>query len=133
MNYQFVDLLDKVIAKDTGNDLLILSKEGVLASDGHVVHNKLNLMTGAYASDLLDNILEADMNIQEVILFIEGLQQQNQCMGIYFFLLYLFSAFEMDVPYLFTQLPSNIEVLQSYVMELIEDIKDCSLDINQED
>jgi len=40
MNYQFVDNLDKVIAKDTENDLSILAKEGVLNSEGHVVQNK---------------------------------------------------------------------------------------------
>jgi hypothetical protein len=44
MNYLVVDLLDKVIAKDTKNDLTLLRNEGVLTPDGQIVRNKLNLM-----------------------------------------------------------------------------------------
>jgi YesN/AraC family two-component response regulator len=71
MIYQIVDLLDKAIAKDTEKDITLLIKEGLLTSEGQIVQNKINLMTGAYASDLLDCIMEADMNVQEVIEYIE--------------------------------------------------------------
>jgi hypothetical protein len=133
MNYQVIDLLDKVIAKETENDLALLRKEGVLTSEGQIERNKLNLMSGAYASDLLDGVVEANMNTTEVIEYIEGLQRQNQFMGIYFFLLILLSALDMDIPYLFMQLPSNTEVLRIYIGELIADMKDYSLDLIQEE
>jgi hypothetical protein len=105
-----------------------LTKEGVLASNGQMVLNKINLMTGTYASNLADGILEADMDLQEVITHMESLQEQNQYMGIYFFLLYLFAALEMDILYLFMQLPSHTQVLQYYIHELISDLKECSMD-----
>lgn len=129
MNFQMLDLLDKAIAQDTDDDLALLTKEGVVTPDGQIVRNKLNLMSGAYTSDLLDNVVEANMNTTEVIEYIEGMQQQNQYMGIYFFLLSLFSALEMDVPYLFIQLPSKSEVLRLYILELIADLKDYCMDV----
>ena len=85
-------------------------------------------MSGAYASNLLDAIVEADMDPQEVIEYIGNLHQQNQYMGAYYFLLYLFTALEMDIPYLYMQLPRNPEALQYYIGELIADIKDCAVD-----
>jgi hypothetical protein len=95
--------------------------------------NKLNLMTGAYAADLLDSITEAEMNAQEVIEYVERLQGQNEYIGIYYFLFSLFNALEMDVPYLFMQLPSHTEALKVYIEELIADLKDYSLDLSQEE
>lgn len=128
MNYQMIDLLDKVIDQDLKNDKEMLKKEGVLSSENQIVINKLNLMSGVYASDLMDTIIEADMNPQEVLTYIVSLNHQNQYMGIYYFLLYLFAALEMEIPYLFMQLPCNINVLQIYIGELIADMKDCCLD-----
>jgi hypothetical protein len=128
MNYQMVDYLDKIVEQDIEGDIALLIKEGVLSPDGQVVFNKINLMTGAYASNLADGILEADMDLQEVVAHSERLQEQNQYMGIYYFLLYLFTALEMDIPYLFMQLPSNIKVLENYFLELITDLKDCTMD-----
>ncbi len=60
--------------------------------------------------------------------YIESLHQQNQYMGIYYFLLYLFAALEMEIPYLFMQLPSHKEVLRLYIGELIADMEDCILE-----
>lgn len=133
MIYQMIDLLDKSVSKDTENDLTILASEGVLSAEGQIELNKLNLMTGSYAADLLDSITEAEMNAQEVIEHIEGLQKQNEYMGIYYFLLSLFTALEMDVPYLFMQLPSHADVLKVYIGELLADLKDYSLDLGQEE
>lgn len=48
MNFQMLDLLDKVVAQDFVGDHALLTKEGVLSSNGHMVLNKINLMTGAY-------------------------------------------------------------------------------------
>lgn len=67
MKYQMIDLLDKVVAEDFEGDNTLLTKEGVLSSNGGLVLNKINLMTGAYVSDLADGILEADMDLQEVV------------------------------------------------------------------
>lgn len=128
MNFQMIDLLEKAIDKDFENDKAILTKEGVLTSENWVVLNKLNLMSGAYTSDLVKAIVEADMNPKEVLAYIESLHQQNQYMGIYYFLLYLFAALEMEIPYLFMQLPNNTEVLWLYIGELIADMKDCVLE-----
>jgi len=128
MNFQMLDLLDKAIDQDTEYDQAMLTKEGVLTSENQIDKNKLNLMSGAYASNLLDAIVEADMNPQEVIEYIGNLYQQNQYMGVYYFLLYLFAALEMDIPYLYMQLPRHPEALQYYIGELIADIKDCALD-----
>lgn len=118
MNFQMIDLLDKAIDHDHEIDKEILTKEGVLTTENQIVINKLNLISGAYASKLMDAIVEADMNPQEVLAYIESLHQQNQYMGIYYFLMYLFAALEMEIPYLFTQLPSNTEVLRFYIGEL---------------
>ena len=128
MNFQMLDYLDKVVAQDFEIDNALLIKEGVLSSDGQIVLNKVNLMTGAYASNLADGILESDMNLQEVITHLEQLQVENQYMGICYFLLYLFAALEMDIPYLFMQLPSHKQVLQYYIHELIGDLKECCTD-----
>ena len=88
MNFQMIDLLDKAIDQDLEIDKEILTKEGVLTTENQIVLNKLNLMSGAYASKLMDAIVEADMNPHEVLDYIESLQQQNQYIGIYYFLLY---------------------------------------------
>lgn len=97
MNYQMVDYLDKIIAQDFEGDTALFTKEGVLSPDGRIVLDKINLMTGAYASNLADGILEADMDLQEVVVHLERLQEQNQYMGIYYFLLYLFASLRMDI------------------------------------
>lgn len=129
MNFQMIDLLEKAIDKDFENDKAILTKEGVLTSENQIVLNKLNLMSGAYASNLVDAIVEADMNPSEILAYVESLHQQNQYMGIYYFLLYLFATLEMETPYLFMQLPGHTEVLRLYIGELIADMKDCILDL----
>lgn len=113
MNFQMLGL-DKAIDQDSEYDKAMLIKEGVLTSENRIVKNELNLTSGAYASSLLDAILEADMNPQVVIEYIESLHQQNQHMGIYHFLLYLFAALEMDAPYLFMQLPHNPAIIREY-------------------
>ncbi len=128
MNYQMLDYLDKVVAQDFESDNTLLIKEGVMSTDGDIVLNKINLITGAYASNLADRILEADIDLQEAITYLEQLQEQNQYMGIYYFLFHLFAALQMDLPYLFIQLPSHTKVLQRYINELIADLKDCSMD-----
>jgi hypothetical protein len=43
MNFRMIDLLEKTIDKDFENDKSILTKEGVLTSENHIVLNKLNL------------------------------------------------------------------------------------------
>ena len=123
-----IDYLDKMIAQDFEGDILLLKKEGVLSSNGQVILNKLNLMTRAYASNLVDLIQEADMDLQEIINYMENLQEQNQYLGIFYFLLYLFEALEMDIPYLFMQLPNHTQAFQYYICELIADLKDCSME-----
>jgi len=128
MNYQMLDYLDKVVTQDFESDNTLLIKEGVLSTDGDIVLNKINLMTGAYASNLAYRILEADMDLQEAITYLEQLQKQDQYIGIYYFLLHLFAALQMDLPYLFMQIPSNTQVLQYFIHELIADLKDCSID-----
>jgi hypothetical protein len=125
MNYQIIDLLDKAIDQNLEDDKAILTKEGVLTFNNQISINKLNLMSGEYTSKLIDNIIEADMNSQEVLEYIESLLQQNQYMGIYYFLLNLITALEMDIPYLYMQLPSNLNVLQLYIIEMISDMKEC--------
>jgi|SRR5665647_1044543 len=125
MNYQMIDLLDKAVNQNHEDDKETLMKEGVLTFNDQIVINKLNLMSGAYSSKLIDNIIEADMDSQKVLDYIKGLYQQNQYMGIYYFLLNLITALEMDIPYLYMQLPSNIKVLQLYIGEVIADMKEC--------
>lgn len=123
-----LDYLDKIVAQDLEGDSALLTKEGILSSNGQIVLNKINLMTGAYASNLADRMLEVDMDLREIVAYLEQLQKLKQYMGIYYFLLYLFAALEMDIPYLFMQLPSHLQVLQYYIHELIADLKDCSTD-----
>jgi len=56
MNYIMIDLLNKVIDQDLENDKEVITKEGVLTTENQIVHSKINLMTGAYASVLVDTI-----------------------------------------------------------------------------
>lgn len=128
MNFEMIDLLDKAIDTDSEPDLAMLIAEGVLSSDGEIVKNKLNFMAGAYADDLLNAIKGADMNSREVIGHIETLCQNNQYMGVFYFLLCLFIAVEMQPPYLFMILPCHEDAMHFYVSELIADLKDCSTD-----
>lgn len=51
-----IDLLNKVIDQDLENDKEVITKEGVLTTENQIVHSKINLMTGAYASVLVDTI-----------------------------------------------------------------------------
>ena len=125
MNFHIIDLLDKAVDQNLEDDKETLTNEGVLTFNKQIVINKLNLMSGAYSSKLIDNIIEADMDSQKVLDYIKGLYQQNQYMGIYYFLLNLITALEMDIPYLYMQLPSNIKVLQLYIGEVIADMKEC--------
>ena len=128
MNYQMLDFLEKIISDDIETDNAILKKEGVLAVDDNISQNKINLMSGAYASKLMDNIIESDMRLHEILSYIEKLQKQNQYMGIYILLLYMFSAFEMEIPYLFMQLSTHKDVLCLYINELVADMKDYIFD-----
>lgn len=75
MKYQMIDYLDKVISRDFEGDIPLLKKEGVLSSSGQIVLNKINLMTGACASKLVDLIQEADLDLQEVITYMEVLEE----------------------------------------------------------
>jgi len=126
MNYQMIDLLDKAVDQNLEDDKETLTREGVLTFNDRIVINKLNLMSGAYSSKLIDNINESDMDSQKVLDYIESLYQQNQHIGIYYFLLNLIMALELDIPYLYMQLPSNIKVLQLYIGEMIADMKEKS-------
>ena len=128
MNYQMLDFLEKIISDDIETDNVILKKEGVLTIDDSISQNKINLMSGAYASKLIDNIIESDMRLHEILSYIEKLQKQNQYMGIYILLLYMFSAFEMEIPYLFMQLSTHKDALCLYINELVADMKDCIYD-----
>ncbi len=107
-----IDYLNKMIAHDFKRDISPLEKEEELSSSGQIILNKLSLMTGAYASNLVDLIQEADTDLQKVITYIENLLEQNQYFGIFYFLLYLFEALETDISYLFMQLPNHMQVLQ---------------------
>jgi hypothetical protein len=124
MNYKMIDLLDKVVDPDKELDNELLIKEGVISSDGKIELTKINLMTGAFTFAMMDLIEEVDMDQVELLNYIENLYNKNQYMGIYYFLLYLFEALEMEVPYLFMQLPSNTQVLKYYINEFIADMKD---------
>lgn len=131
MNFEMIDLLDKAIDKDIEYDKILLRNEGVLTGNGEIVKNKLNLMTGAYATNLLDAIEEADMSVQEIIEHVERLYQGNQLTGVFYFLLYLITALGIELPYLYMQLPSHEAALRFYIGELIADMKDCFMDKNE--
>ena len=66
MNYSVLDHLEILTSKNNVEWCEKLVKEGVLDQAGTVNANKLNLMSGASVSSLLDAMQEADMNINEV-------------------------------------------------------------------
>lgn len=74
MYFQMLDFLDKIVAQDFEGDSTPLTKDGVLTSNGQMVLNKINLMTGTYASNLADGILEADMDLQDMERIKAGLE-----------------------------------------------------------
>jgi hypothetical protein len=115
INYEMIDLLEKTIDTNIEADLAMLKAKGFLSSDGQIEKNKLNLMTGAYVVDLMDTIIEADLNAQEVIVHIETLYIGNQFMAIFYFLLYLFAALDMQFPYLFIVFPRQVDALDFYI------------------
>lgn len=61
MNYEMLDLLDKAIEKCGVDDIELLKTEGIFV-DNQINVNKVNLMVGAYASDLVDCMINAEMN-----------------------------------------------------------------------
>ena len=85
MNFQIIDLIDKFVSKDSEYDFLVLMKEGVLSTEGQISLNKLNLMTGALVSDLMDSIANVEINAQELTDHIVHLVKQNEYMGCYYF------------------------------------------------
>lgn len=130
MNYKMIDLLDKAVESDNEKDKEVLRDEGVLTSDNQIVANKINLMSGAFVADLMGHMEEADMNTGEVLSHVKILYRNKQYMGIYYFLLYLFEAVEIQIPYLFMQMPAHEEALEYYIHEIIADMQDCHADIS---
>ena len=72
---------------------------------------------------------DVGMKVQDVMEHIEALYKRNEVMGIYYFLLALVEALDMEVPYLFMQLSGFPDVLQRYTYEFMADMRDYSLDL----
>lgn len=69
-----------------------------------------------------------DVDIETILAGMQRLQENHQTLAIFYFLLYLFATLDMDVPFLFMQLPACEKLLACYIAELIEDIIDCALE-----
>ncbi len=131
MDYELLDLLDKSIDDDIDADLGLLRTEGVLTANGQISRDKINLMSGTFVSPLVDAIVDADMNPQRVMDYLDELRQQKQHMGIYYFLLCLFRALGLEVPHLFMVMPKHIDALRYYIDEVSEDFKECLNDLEE--
>jgi hypothetical protein len=127
MNYEMLDLLDKAIEKCGVDDIELLKTEGIIV-DNQINVNKVNLMVGAYASDLVDCMMNAEMNPFEAISHLENLFEENQFMGMYYFILSLINALGLETPYLYMQLPADKSLLKIYMRELTKDLTDCATD-----
>lgn len=129
MNYSVLDHLEIFTSKNNLEWCEKLVKEGVLDQAGSVNANKLNLMSGASVSSLLDAMQEADMSINEVYEHFKELHGQSEFKSMYYLLYIIYSALEIDLPYLFLALSCNESVLEKYMDEFILDYKDCLSDM----
>ena len=129
MNFSVLDHLEIMTSKDNTEWCQKLVKEGVLDHEGTVNANKLNLMSGASVSPLLDAMQEADMNINEVFEHFKKLHDHNDFHAMYYLVYIIYSALEIDLPYLFLALSCNESVLGKYMDEFILDYEDCLTDM----
>lgn len=107
-----------------------LIEEGVVLSDGKVNQDKINLMAGAAASPLFDQIGETDLDINEFYGYFRSLVEAEEYKAAYLFLLTLYEALEMELPYLFLALSGDKTATALFVIEFEQDLTECIDDYN---
>lgn len=129
MNYALLDHLEIFMSRDTGELVNKLIKEGVANTQGEISADKLNLMTGAFVSSLLDAMQEADIDINEVHERFKQLHSRGDVYAMYYLLYLIFAMMEIDLPYLFLAVSANEAVLAKYMDEFMLDFEDYLTDI----
>jgi hypothetical protein len=129
MNYALLDHLEIFMSRDTGEWVNKLIKEGVANTQGEINADKLNLLTGAFVSSLLDAMREADIDINEVHERFKQLHSHGDVHAMYYLLYLIFATLEIDLPYLFLAVSANETVLAKYLDEFMLDFEDYLTDI----
>jgi hypothetical protein len=102
----------------------MLAASGLCAPNGEVNDLLVSMLAGEYVGKLVDTLISEDVETEPLLLSLKAMLQDEDYMGIYFFLLYLFSAVEMEPPRLFLQLPANKSALNLYLREVVADFED---------
>lgn len=125
MNYSLLDHLEVFTSRDDEKWHDMLVREGVLDQNGMTQANKLDLMTGAFTSSIVDAMREEEMNISEVYDRFRQLHEKNEIHAMYFLLYLVFATLEIDLPYLFLAIGAEENVLARYMDEFLKDFEDC--------
>lgn len=124
MDWEKIELLQKAIEQERPHDIEMLAASGLCAPNGEVNDLLVSMLAGEYVGKLVDTLISEDVETEPLLLSLKAMLQDEDYMGIYFFLLYLFSAVEMEPPRLFLQLPANKPALNLYLREVVADFED---------
>jgi hypothetical protein len=125
MNYTLLDHLEVFTSRDDEKWHDMLVREGVYDQNGMIQANKLNLMTGAFTSSLVNAMREEEMNVIEVYDRFRQLHEKNEVHAMYYLLYLIFATLEIDLPYLFLAVGAEEAVLAGYMDEFLKDYEDC--------
>lgn len=124
MDWEKIELLQKAIEPERPHDFEMLEANGLCTQSGEINDMIISMLAGEYVSKLVDTLISEDVETKPLLLCMTVMLQDEDYMGIYFFLLYLFSAVEMEHPRLFLQLPANKLALNIYLHEVVADFED---------
>ena len=124
MDWEKIELLQKAIEPERPHDVEMLAANGLCAPNGEANDLLVSMLAGEYVGKLVDTLLSEDVETEPLFLCMKAMLQDEDYMGIYFFLLYLFDAVEMEPPRLFLQLPANKSALNLYLREVVADFED---------
>lgn len=129
MDWEKIELLQKAVEPKRPHDTQLLEATGVCTPKGEVNDLLICMLAGEYVGKLVDRFISEDVETEPLLICMRAMLQDEDYMGIYFFLLYLFSAVEMEPPRLFLQLPANKPALSLYLHEVVTDFEDSLEDL----
>lgn len=124
MDWEKIELLQKAIEPERPHDVEKLAKSGLCIPNGEINDLLVSMLAGEYVGKLVDTLISEDVETEPLLLCMKAMLKDEDYMGIYFLLLYLFSAVEMEPPRLFLQLPANKPALNLYLHEVVADFED---------
>ena len=128
MDWEKIELLQKAIEPERPHDTAALLQANLCDADGEPNDFAINMLTGQTVSGIVDAMLEEEVEVTPILSSLKDMIDKEDYMGVYFMLLYLFSALEMAPPKLYLQLSANTSVMRRYLREFYADLVDCATD-----